>query len=225
LRSDGGGRKLAAVVSHEGPLMANLVTLTRLLLLFALVALATLAPPAWRAANAPLILLIIAMDGLDGWIARRRGEASPFGSAFDIAVDRAVENVMWLLLAHLGLAPLWVAIVFIVRGALVDSIRSDAVKDGGTPFGMMRSEVGRFLVAGRFMRGFYGTLKAVAFAWLLAMESWGGSEAAWSGVAAFVSASLICGCVTLCLLRGVPVLIEFAVRHKAFDLAALRGTR
>ena len=205
--------------------MANLVTLTRLLLLFALVALATLSPPAWRAANAPLILLIIAMDGLDGWIARRRGEASPFGSTFDIAVDRAVENVMWLLLAHLGLAPLWVAIVFIVRGALVDSIRSDAAKDGGTPFGMMRSEVGRFLVASRFMRGFYGALKAVAFAWLLAIESWGGSEAAWSGSAAFVSASLIYGCVTLCLLRGVPVLVEFAVRHKAFDLAALRGTR
>jgi CDP-diacylglycerol--glycerol-3-phosphate 3-phosphatidyltransferase len=205
--------------------MANLVTLTRLLLLFVLVALATLAPAGWRLIDAPLILLIIAMDGLDGWIARRRGEASPFGSTFDIAVDRAVENVMWLLLAHLHVAPLWVAIVFIVRGALVDSIRSDAAKDGETPFGMMRSEFGRFLVASRFMRGFYGALKAAAFAWLLAAEAWGGGEAAWSGGAAFVSASLICGCVSLCLLRGIPVLIEFAIRHRAFGLAPLRGTR
>ena len=205
--------------------MANLVTLTRLLLLFALVALATLAPPGWRVANAPLILLIIAMDGLDGWIARRRGEASPFGSTFDIAVDRAVENVMWLVLAHLGLAPLWVAVVFIVRGALVDSIRSDAAKEGESPFGMMRTAAGRFLVASRFMRGFYGALKAAAFAWLLAVEAQGGSEAAWSGSAALVSAALVYACVALCLLRGVPVLVEFAMRHNAFSLAALRGTR
>ena len=203
--------------------MANLITLARLLLLFALVALATASPPAWRAVTAPLILLIIAMDGLDGWVARRRGEASPFGSAFDIAADRAVENVMWLVLAHLGLAPLWVAIVFIVRGALVDAIRSDAARGGDSPFGMMRTAAGRFLVASRFMRGFYGTLKAASFAWLLALDAWGGAEAAWSGHAAVVSAGLIYACVALCLLRGVPVVVEFAIRHKAFDLASLRG--
>lgn len=209
--------------------MANLVTLTRLLLLFGLVALVTAAPPEWRVVNAPVILAIIAMDGLDGWIARRRGEVSLFGSTFDIAVDRAVENVMWLVLAHLGLAPLWVAIVFIVRGVLVDAIRSDAASAGESAFAMMRTAAGRFLVASRVMRGFYGALKAAAFAWLLALDAWAqlapDGYAAWSGATALVSAALIYGCVTLCLLRGLPVLIEFAVRHRAFDLAAIRGSR
>ena len=46
-----------------------------------------------------------------------------------------------------------------------------------------------------------------------------------SRVLAVVSAVLIYGCVVLCLLRGVPVFVEFAMRHKAFSLAALRGTR
>src|SRR3546814_2980958 len=52
----------------------------------------------------------------------------------------------------------WVALVFIVRGTIVDSIRYAAIAEGQTAFGMMRSPAGRFLVAGRFMRGFYGKI-------------------------------------------------------------------
>jgi len=95
--------------------MANLITLSRFLLLFVLVALAVQAPPTWQLVDAPLLVLIIALDGIDGYVARRRGEASAFGSIFDIVVDRVVENVLWIVLAYLSLVPLWVAIVFITR--------------------------------------------------------------------------------------------------------------
>lgn len=207
--------------------MANLVTLTRLLLLFALVGLATAAPAEWRVVNPPLLLLIIALDGVDGWIARRRGEASAFGSTFDIAVDRAVENVMWLVLAHLGHAPVWIAIVFIVRGVLVDAIRGDAAKAGESAFAMMRTSLGQFLVASRFMRGLYGALKAATFAWLLALDPWKAlapdSYAALSEASSAVSAALIAAAVALCLVRGAPVLLEYAARHRAFGLSPLRG--
>jgi CDP-diacylglycerol---glycerol-3-phosphate 3-phosphatidyltransferase len=107
--------------------MANLITLLRFLLLFLLVAMAYWASPSMQLVNAPLLVLIIALDGLDGWVARRRGETSVFGSIFDIAVDRVVENVLWIVLGDLGLIPIWVAIVFIVRGAIVDAIRYAAI--------------------------------------------------------------------------------------------------
>ena len=105
--------------------MANLITLGRFLLLFLLVTAAYEASPAWQVANAPLLLLIIALDGVDGYVARKRNETSVFGSIFDIAIDRVVENVLWVILADLGLVPIWVAIVFITRSSIVDSIRFD----------------------------------------------------------------------------------------------------
>src|SRR5690606_40605745 len=130
-----------------------------------LVFLAYRASPEWQLLNAPLLLLIIALDGLDGYVARRRGEASAFGAIYDIAVDRVVENVLWLVLAHLGLVPIWVAIVFLTRGCIVDAVRYGKVASGHAVFSM-QSRIGAFLVASRFMRGLYGTLKAVTFGWL-----------------------------------------------------------
>jgi CDP-diacylglycerol---glycerol-3-phosphate 3-phosphatidyltransferase len=208
--------------------MANLITTLRFALLFVLVASAYMAPPQWQLANAPLMFLIIALDGLDGYVARRRGEVSAFGAIFDIAVDRVVENVMWVVLANLDLVPLWVAIVFITRGSLVDSIRYSAIKQGETAFGMMRTAWGRFLVSGRFMRGFYGALKAVTFGWILLIQPWPQldpvSWSVWSGHVYVVSAFLIHASVIVCLARGIPVVLEFILSSDLFA-AAPRWTK
>jgi CDP-diacylglycerol--glycerol-3-phosphate 3-phosphatidyltransferase len=196
--------------------MANLITCGRFALLFVLVYLAYRASPAWQLLNAPLLLFIIALDGLDGYVARRRGEASVFGAIFDIAVDRVVENVLWVVLAHLGLVPIWVAIVFITRGCIVDSIRYAALSRGETAFDMMRSRWGRILVAGRWMRGLYGTLKAVTFGWIFLIQPWPQLDpdlwAAWSGPIGSVTAALVLASVAMCLIRGVPVVWEFIAR-------------
>ena len=200
--------------------MANLITLTRLVLLFLLVSMAYRAVPQWQLLDAPLLLLIIALDGLDGYVARRRGETSVFGSIFDIAVDRAVELILWVVLGHLGLIPMWVAVVFIVRGTIVDSIRYGAITDGETAFGMMRSSWGRFLVAGRFMRALYGTVKAVTFGWVLLLQPLPalapGTWTAWSGVFGIATDVLVFASVALCLARGLPVVIEFVVAQRVF---------
>lgn len=201
--------------------MANVITLTRLLMIFPLVSMIYWAPPGWLWLAPPLLLLIICLDGLDGYVARKRLETSVFGSIFDIAADRVIEYVLWTVLGHVGLVPMWVALVFIIRGTLVDSIRYSAIAGGETAFGMMRSRLGRFLVAGRFMRGLYGAMKAVTFGWVL-------SEAplahflpqlwrAESGAVVLVTGVLVYSTVTLCVLRGVPVLLEFALRHRAFQ--------
>ena len=200
--------------------MANVITLIRLLLIIPLVALIYWGTPAWQLLTAPLLLLVIALDGLDGYVARRRKETTVFGSIFDIAADRVIEYVLWAVLGQVGLVPMWVALIFIVRGTLVDSIRYAAISDGETAFGMMRSRIGRFLVAGHFMRGFYGVVKAVAFALVLVSQPlpelapawWQG----WGEAMRFAALGLVYASVALCLLRGFPVLIEFAVQHKVF---------
>lgn len=200
--------------------MANVITLTRLLMIFPLVAMIYWASPGWLWLAPPTLLLIIALDGLDGYVARKRLETSVFGSIFDIAADRVIEYVLWTVLGHVGLVPMWVALVFIIRGTLVDSIRYSAIAGGETAFGMMRSRLGRFLVAGRFMRGLYGAMKAVTFGWVL-------SEAplahflpqlwrAESDAVALVTGVLVYSTVILCVVRGVPVLLEFALRHRVF---------
>jgi CDP-diacylglycerol--glycerol-3-phosphate 3-phosphatidyltransferase len=201
--------------------MANIITLTRLLLLLPLVAMIYLASPSWQLATVPLLAVIIGMDGLDGYVARKRREVSVFGSIFDIAVDRVIEYMLWAVLAHVGLVPMWVALVFIIRGTLVDSIRYAAIAEGETAFGMMRSPIGRFLVASRFMRGMYGTIKATAFGWLLLIQPlpdlapafWG----EWSGPVGMITIILVYASVVVCLVRGVPVIVEFAVQHKVFS--------
>lgn len=193
--------------------MANLITTLRLLLLFALVGMAYQAPPSWQLANAPLLLLIFALDGVDGWVARRFHETSLFGSLYDIAADRVVENVLWVVLADLELVPVWVALLFLTRGILVDAVRSVGAAQGKAPFALTKSALGQFLVAGRFMRAAYGVLKTIAFGWIFLLQPWPALHpelwARWTGPLTMVTGVLVYSAVALCLLRGLPVLLEF----------------
>lgn len=193
--------------------MANLITSIRFLLLFVLVWMAYEVPPIWQLLEAPLIIAIFAMDALDGYVARKRGESSLFGSVYDIAVDRIVENVLWIVVADLDFVPVWVPIVFITRGFIVDAIRSEAVKVGEAPFQMTRSAIGRFLVAGRFMRTSYAAVKGAAFAWIFLLQPWPelfpGTWAAGVGGLTLVTDILVYTAVAMCIARALPVVVEF----------------
>jgi CDP-diacylglycerol--glycerol-3-phosphate 3-phosphatidyltransferase len=200
--------------------MANLITSTRLSLLFVLVLMAYHAPPMWQLVEAPLVLLIFLLDGLDGYVARLRQETSIFGSIFDVAADRIVEIVLWIVLADIGLVPVWVAVVFVVRGNIVDAIRFGALSQGVVPLGMFRSSWGRLIVAGRGMRAAYGGLKAVTFAWLFALQPWPNlfvdSWGTWAAPATAFAAALVYASVAFCILRGAPVVIEFLGDARVF---------
>lgn len=193
--------------------MANLITLLRFLLLFVLVAFAYQSDVLLRFLSFPLVIIVFIGDAIDGYVARKFCESSQFGAVFDIAIDRVVENVLWLVLADLDLIPVWIAIVFITRGFLVDSIRSKAGEQGQTPFEMMRSPAGRWLVAGRFMRGFYGAVKGVAFSMVFLIHSlpallpffW----ERWEQPFKVVTSLMVYLAVVLCVVRGVPVIAEF----------------
>lgn len=194
--------------------MANLVTLGRLVLLFVLVGMIYWAPPGWQLWNLPLLVIIMVLDALDGIVARYFGESSLFGATFDIAADRVVETVLWVVLGHIGLVPIWAAIVFILRGSVVDAIRNSAAASKGVaPFDMMRSRLGRFLVGGRFMRGFYNSVKMTTFGLALLLQPLPALYPDhWAEIGAMAGAiltGLVWISVVLCLVRGAPVVIEF----------------
>jgi CDP-diacylglycerol---glycerol-3-phosphate 3-phosphatidyltransferase len=199
--------------------MANLVTLSRLLLLLLVIWIFYVPPTPWAFANFFLIILIFVSDGLDGYIARKRNESSLFGALFDIAGDRIVELSLWIVAADNDLVPIWVPLVFIIRGVIVDTIRSsNAVAQGMAPFALMRSPIGKFIVAGKFMRIFYAVCKASAFAGLALQKPgptflptlWGYVGWLLTGLTYF----FVYLSVVLCIARGWPVIAEFVYAQK-----------
>ncbi len=186
---------------------ANSITVLRFPLLILIVWLLYEGGSPGRIAAVALVALLIFMDTLDGVVARRRGETTLLGSALDIATDRAVEIVLWVVYAHLTLIPVFIPLVVIIRGALTDSIRNVAVQHGISAHAMMRSRLGKWLVASPPMRTGYALVKIFAFVTLaltLALQS---SGAAWTGVyQAAVAASWLA--VAICIARGLPVILE-----------------
>lgn len=197
--------------------MANGITVGRLPLLAIILALLFWSGSAGKIAAVPLILILILMDSLDGFIARRRNESSLLGSALDIAADRAVELVLWVSFSALGLVSLVIPLTVIVRGTLTDSIRAVASSHGVRAFEMLQSDWARFLVASPVMRSSYAIVKGFAFC-LLALHlallaNWGPAPTT-SLPAGILKAVALAAQVfswlalALCLLRGVPVLFE-----------------
>ena len=132
--------------------IANLITLARLPLLLIVVALMFVPSLPVRLAGLILLITLFLLDWFDGYVARLRHEVTELGAVLDIALDRSVENILWITFMYLGLVPLWVPIIFLIRSFIVDGIRGVALARGHSGFGMMHSPVGRFLVASRFMR-------------------------------------------------------------------------
>lgn len=60
-------------------------------------------------------LLCIALDGVDGWLARRFATVSPFGARFDMEVDAFLMLVLALLLVASGTVGAWVLLIGAAR--------------------------------------------------------------------------------------------------------------
>ncbi len=190
--------------------MANILTLSRLG--FLAVAVYLLYQPGstsrWIAFG--LILFIIFIDAIDGTIARQRGEASALGAVLDIAIDRVVENVFWIVFTHLMLLPVLPALVVVTRGILTDAVRGFGLARGTTPFEMMQSEWGKWLVSHRFMRSLSGLTKTALFTGLAALLAFRASfpDATWLPAYETMLYWLAWVTVGVNLLRGIPVLVE-----------------
>jgi len=115
----------------------NQVTAIRVLAAFAAVALFTIGHDALVADATAILLTIaaIALDGVDGCIARKRNLATPLGAQFDILGDRVVENLFFTFFAATGLISFWIPVLFFVRGTLTDFLRGFAARSGRSGFG------------------------------------------------------------------------------------------
>lgn len=213
--------------------MANAITIGRLVLLFVVVAMIYFGNVQMITLCMLLLLLVIAADGIDGWVARKRNETSTFGAVFDIAGDRIVENTLWIVFSDLGLIPVWVPILVISRGFIVDGLRALSMQEGMTAFGeknMMRSPLTTWLTAGRFMRGFFGYAKALAFVFLCGLQGWEHHDTTGTFLGSLYSMDwyrylgwgLVWLAVALTVIRGIPVVIDGLAYVRELD-ARKRG--
>ena len=115
-----------------------------------------------------LTILAFALDGVDGYVARKFNEVSKFGALLDIMGDRIVENTYWVLFAVMGWISILFPIIALTRGFITDTIRSAAMEKGLTPFGMQRNPICKWITGSKFMRITYAVAKVLAFIVIIA---------------------------------------------------------
>ncbi len=160
----------------------NTVTLSRWLLA-SVVGLAPDRVPTW--VLGAVVLSVFALDGVDGWVAKRRGEESEFGAHFDMETDAFFVLLIGLELFLRGRYGAWILVVGLLRYvytlalALVPARRGDiprfrfgrhaftALMLGLTlgmvlpdPFGTVATLLGCGLVSASFAHSFYWSYSA-----------------------------------------------------------------
>ena len=189
--------------------MANLITMSRIILAIITVCLLFIPTTPVYIAAFVLTAIVIWFDGLDGYLARKFNASSKFGALFDIMGDRIVENVFWISFSALGWINVCVPVIVLTRGIVTDSLRTLAFEKGYTAFGattMQQNKIAKFIVASNFVRFTYAVCKAFAFALLIAAKI----PTEYNGKEIVATAAYICVYVSvfLCVIRGIPVLVE-----------------
>lgn len=135
------------LVVEDGRLKpANVVTLTRGLLVLPILALLLLGMP--RAALG-LYVLAALTDAVDGWLARRTGQSSAFGAQLDASVDNVFSAaiLVFLLLAYPGIAARHgVALAVLFGGPLLYLAVSWAMRKRLMMFHFWSAKAGAFLL-------------------------------------------------------------------------------
>ena len=119
---------------------ANVVTLVRICLVPVFV-LAIISPwPAYFGLDASsavkswvaalIFIVLAATDGLDGYLARSRGEVTDFGKFMDPLADKILVAAALLSLIELGVLPSWPALIILTREFIVSGIRMVAASKG-----------------------------------------------------------------------------------------------
>jgi CDP-diacylglycerol--glycerol-3-phosphate 3-phosphatidyltransferase len=166
-----------------------------------------------------LTVTSVALDALDGHIARKKQMATPLGAQIDILGDRMIENMFFTYFAVVGMVSLWLPVLFFARGAATDFLRGLALKAGYSGWAgnaMLQTWWGRALVASRWSRGLYAALKCACFCYLgLELALTRGPVALLGTVPSqahltirAVAHILTWATAAFCLLRGLPVLVE-----------------
>lgn len=79
---------------------------------------------------AAIFIVLAATDGLDGYLARSRGEVTDFGKFMDPLADKILVAAALLSLIELRILPSWPALVILAREFIVSGIRMVAASKG-----------------------------------------------------------------------------------------------
>lgn len=120
------GVGVLAITAHHLPApglgAANRVTLGRAVLAIPVLALVPF-PEALTDTGRWLVVtlagLVLALDGVDGWVARRTGTASGFGARFDMELDALLLLGLSVLVWQAGQVGVWVLLIGGMRYAFV----------------------------------------------------------------------------------------------------------
>ena len=90
-----------------------------------------------------VFLLASITDGLDGYLARRRGQITTMGMLLDPLADKLLIAAAFVTLAQFNpqIVPAWMAVIVIGREFLVSGLRSIAASEG---FTIEASDLGKF---------------------------------------------------------------------------------
>ncbi len=189
---------------------ANIVSVTRIFVAFAAIGLLFVHTTASYIWAVVLTIIAFAMDGVDGYIARKYNQTSEWGSVLDIMGDRIVEASYWIVFAVMGWLNILFPIVCIARAFTTDSIRSVALSKGMTAFGdksMQSTAWGKFICASKFMRISYAVAKVAAFV-LMIVAYTPHLESDVAEVIRLVAVVLAWFAIIFCVVRAVPVVAE-----------------
>jgi phosphatidylglycerophosphate synthase len=136
------------------------------------------------------------------------------GSVLDIALDRTYELVLWVILLHLGMVPVAIPLIVVVRTVLTDALRSVGVSEGKRPFDQQEGSLGSFLVKSPWMRSSYGFSKILAFCGLTLAYAFSlMPEYSWAAMnsSLFKDIFLVIAWIAafLCVVRGLPVIVTY----------------
>ena len=135
---------LRQAYAHQRLGLCNMVTLGRAALAASLVApLATTEPLSpddeWLVVAVATVAL--ALDGIDGWLARRNGLVSSFGARFDMEVDAALGLILALLVLASGKLGPWILALGAMRYAYVAAALALPWLNGNLPESYRRKAI------------------------------------------------------------------------------------
>jgi CDP-diacylglycerol--glycerol-3-phosphate 3-phosphatidyltransferase len=71
-----------------------------------------------------------ATDGLDGWLARKRGLVSVLGQFLDPLADKLLVMALLVVMVDMGRVPAWAVAVVLARELSITSLRTIAISEG-----------------------------------------------------------------------------------------------
>ncbi|MCL5412032.1 MAG: hypothetical protein M1474_00115 [Candidatus Marsarchaeota archaeon] len=165
-------------------------------------------------ATIALIAISLALDAVDGYLAKygrvsietiklyarhqppkKKIKPTAYGARLDIAGDRVVEYTMWIVFTYVGIVPLWILLLIVLRHSFADALMGAR----GTS-SKMKTRFARAVYASNIGRGGINVLKAVTYWYLVLVYV--------SGYPIIIGYALVGALVAYIMLRGAAEIYE-----------------